>query len=423
MKLAQLSIFITLICAPLYILRSYVILPGINLYLPFTLLEVLILATTFITGTVFIQEKYPLRSLRTKFDWLILLFLIAGFVAVYTSYNFIGGLGILKAYFIEPILFYYCLTFVGSYKGYRFVILGLIGAGVWLSILALLQKFFGLLVFAPIEYEQGRVTAVFNSGNSLALFLGPLALLAFSRFFTIEHEQAPSFRSKKYSKYLYLGLFFLFLMVLIYTRSRGGLISLVGALSVFTYAAITIKSAFFRKIWYVVPVIVLICLTTFFSYFYQNYDFFRIDYSRPYTDGDTLQIRYFIWSGTVNMLKDHLIFGAGLNGFKTLYSNQYRPVQYQEQFQYPHNILLTFWTEVGMLGLFSFLLLVVSMYGVLIRNLVKSKKPIFGAALLAMISYWMLHGMVDVPYFKNDLSLEFWVVVGLVTLWDSKATT
>jgi O-antigen ligase len=412
MKFAQLSILITLVCIPFYIIRSFVVVPGINFYVPFTLLEVLILFTTLITSMTFFKGGYSFDSLKTKFDWLILLFLIAGLVAVYTSYDFIGGLGIFKAYFIEPVLFFYCLTFVGRLKGYSFIIWGLLGSGIWLSALAFLQKFFGIFIFAPIEYDQGRITGVFNSGNSLALFLGPVAVLAFSRFFTIGY--------KKYSKYLYLLLFVVFLLVIIYSRSRGGLISLVGALSVFSYALLTIKSDFFRKIWYLVPAVVLICLSTFFVYFYQNYDFFHIDYSRPYTDGDTLQIRYFIWSGTVNLLKDHFIFGAGLNGFKTLYSNQYRPVQYQEQFQYPHNILLTFWTEVGLLGLFSFLLLVVSMYGTLIRNLVKSKQPIFGAALLSILSYWMLHGMVDVPYFKNDLSLVFWVVTALVVLWGAK---
>jgi O-antigen ligase len=117
------------------------------------------------------------------------------------------------------------------------------------------------------------------------------------------------------------------------------------------------------------------------------------------------------------MLKDHFVFGAGLNGFKTLYSNQYRPIQYQEQFQYPHNILLTIWTEMGILGLFSFLLILVELYSVLIRRLQNNHAPILGAALLGILSYWMLHGMVDVPYFKNDLSVEFWVVAALIESW------
>ena len=192
---------------------------------------------------------------------------------------------------------------------------------------------------------------------------------------------------------------------------------MVGALSVFTFAVVTLKYKIVRKYWLIAPTVVGVCLLSFFIYMYNNYDFFRVDYSKPYTEGDTLQIRYFIWAGTVNMLKDHFVFGAGLNGFKTLYSNQYRPVQYQEQFQYPHNILLTFWTEMGILGLFSFLLILVNLYSILIRNLIKSHSSVLGAALLGVLSYWMLHGMVDVPYFKNDLSLEFWVIAALIEQW------
>ncbi len=188
-------------------------------------------------------------------------------------------------------------------------------------------------------------------------------------------------------------------------------------MSVFTFAIITLKNKLIRRFWIVAPVTVIVCLLAFFVFLYQNYDFFPIDYQSPYTAGDTLQIRYFIWAGTINMLKENFIFGAGLNGFKTLYSNQYRPVQYQEQFQYPHNILLTFWTEMGIFGLFAFLLLIVNFYSVLIRNLVKSHRPVLGAAFLGILSYWMLHGMVDVPYFKNDLSLEFWTVAALIEAW------
>lgn len=409
MKILQGLLLLTIFFSPLYVLRSFFVLPVLDLYVPYTFLEVLVLTCVISTGIVFLYGKYPVKSLQTDLDLFIGLFLVSAVIAVFTSYDLIGGLGILKAYFFEPILFYYCLIFVVKQKDYQFLIWGLIGGGIWLCLLGLIQKFFGLLVFAPIEYEQNRITAVFNSANSLALFLGPLAILVFSRFFGTQQ--------KNLSKYLYLVVFGLFLFVIYHTRSRGGLVSLTGGLAVFTFAVLTIKSRFLRKFWLALPAIVLVCLTTFFVLLYQNYDFFPIEYGQPYTAGDTLQIRYFIWGGTVNMLKDHFVFGAGLNGFKTLYSNQYRPIQYQEQFQYPHNILLTFWAEMGIFGLFSFLLLVVSLYGVLIRSFIKSHQPILGAALLGVLSYLMLHGMVDVPYFKNDLSLEFWTVAALIEAW------
>jgi O-antigen ligase len=412
LRLAQFSLILTIALSPLYIIRGFLLVPGIDFYLPYTFLEFLILMSGVLTALASFNKKFTYNAFRTSLDVFIGIFFLAALLAVATSYDFIGGLGIFKAYIIEPILFYYCLVFMARQKGYSFIVWGLIGAACWLSLLGILQKFAGVFIFAPIEYSQNRITGVYNSANSLALFLGPLIILTFFRFFSLPY--------KNKAKYLYLILFGIFLFVLYFTRSRGGILSLIGAMSVFTFAVVTIKSKLIRKFWLVAPILVGGCLIGFFVYLYHNYDFFQIDYSRPYTAGDTLQIRYFIWGGTVNLLKEHFIFGAGLNGFKTLYSNQYRPVQYQEQFQYPHNILLTFWTEMGLFGLFAFLLLVVTLYGLLIRNLIKSQAPVLGAALIAILSYWMLHGMVDVPYFKNDLSLEFWTIVALIESWRIK---
>ncbi len=409
MKIAQILIFLTIFLSPLYILRNFFIFPVLELYIPYTLLEVFILLSVGVTTVFFIKGKYKLSDLKTSFDPFIAIFLLAAIASLFASYDLIGGLGIFKAYIVEPVLFYYATVFVSRKMNYSFIIWALISAGLWLCILGLMQKFMGWFIFAPIEYEQNRITGVYNSANSLALFLGPLALLVFYYFIVTVY--------KKPSKYFYLILFGLFIFVMYYTRSRGGIISLIGAMSVFTFAIVTLKNKLIRRFWVVAPATVIICLLAFFVFLYQNYDFFPIDYQSPYTAGDTLQIRYFIWAGTINMLKENFIFGAGLNGFKTLYSNQYRPVQYQEQFQYPHNILFTFWTEMGIFGLFAFLLLVVSFYSVLIRNLIKSHQPVLGAALLGILSYWILHGMVDVPYFKNDLSLEFWTIAALIEAW------
>lgn len=410
MKTVSTCLFLTVLLLPAYVSRAFWMVPVINFYLPFTLLEIMILISVGITGVVFVYQGFPFKKIQTDFDLIIGLFLLAFIAAVFVSFDFIGGLGILKAYFIEPVLFFYCLIFWMREKGNKLVLAGLWGSAIWISILALVQKFFGAFVFAPVEYEQGRMTAVYNSANSLALFLGPIMLLVFAHFF-----------KKGQDKWKYAVLFGLFLGVMFLTKSRGGLVSLTGALAVFGYIMAVLKRRWLMKLWWVGPIAATLCLCLFFYFFYENYNFFPIEYNRPYTQGDTLQIRYFIWAGTINMLKDHFFWGAGLNGFKTLYSNQYRLPQYQEQFQYPHNILLTFWVEGGILGLFTFLLLLISAYGVVIRSIAKSKNQLLGAALIAGLSYWVLHGMVDVPYFKNDLSVEFWVILALIENWKFKS--
>lgn len=401
---------ITIILAPLYIIRSFFALPTDNLpAIPTTLLEVLIIITFFTTIFSFIKRREKFSILKTKFDLLIFVFLTSAVVALFTSYNFYGGLGILRAYFIEPIIFYYILIYQLRKNGNKLILNSLIASGVWLSVLSIMQKITGNYSLAPNEISQGRVSAVYNSANSLALYLGPIIILTFS--------QILNYKSTK--KFIYIGLLMLFILTLVFTRSRGGEIGIISAFLSFGYFILIQKNKLLLRFWYVLPVIIASILIFISIIYYNTYSFLPPTFGKAYSGGDTLQIRYFIWSGTINMIKNNPIFGAGLNGFKTLYTNQYRLPEFQEEFQYPHNIFLTFWAETGLFGLFSFLLLSFSAMSLVIRNL-KIKNKYFGLGLLTIFIYWFVHGLVDVPYFKNDLSLEYWVILAFIEYWSTK---
>lgn len=404
---------LTIIASPLYILRLHFIIPT-------TLLEILILATVLVSLIEFARDGWSFRKLRTHFDLIILLFLVSGVVSVFVSVDFLGGLGILKAYFVEPILFYYCLVYTSYRYGSKYILLSGLVSGIWLSGMAVLQKVTGSFTLAPYEIVLGRVTAVYNSANSLALYLGPLAILALALFLEMMVQKEKEKIDVNLQRVFFLLIFLLFVVVIIWTKSRGGMIAEAISLLIFSYAVFSSKLKILQRVWYIIPALSFSLIAVFLYLVYLNYNFIPPDYGKPYTRGDTLQIRYFIWAGTINMLKDHPIFGAGLNGFKTLYSNQYRIPQFQEQFQYPHSLILTFWTETGLGGLTILIALMVESFSVILRNIVESRRVILGAGLLAILSYEIIHGVVDVPYFKNDLSLEFWMVVGLIEIWSRK---
>jgi O-antigen ligase len=81
----------------------------------------------------------------------------------------------------------------------------------------------------------------------------------------------------------------------------------------------------------------------------------------------------------------------------------------------PHNIVLNFWVEVGLLGLIAFAWIMfvgfrVSWHGW--RSASAGWRPYHLGVLLALVAV-LVHGQVDVPYFKNDLSLQFWTLIGL----------
>jgi O-antigen ligase len=114
------------------------------------------------------------------------------------------------------------------------------------------------------------------------------------------------------------------------------------------------------------------------------------------------------------MLRDHPVLGSGLSGFaRTI--GPYRGGVYQEDLIYPHNIVLNFWTETGLLGVAAFGWLLIQAFRSAYRGWragADAWRPLQLGVLLAMVAV-VVHGMVDVPYWKNDLSLEFWALLGV----------
>jgi O-antigen ligase len=123
------------------------------------------------------------------------------------------------------------------------------------------------------------------------------------------------------------------------------------------------------------------------------------------------------------MLQHHVLFGAGLSGFAQTIAPYWNPTHI-DRFIYPHNIVLTFWSETGLLGLAAFAWIMFTGFTMSWRGRrsgVSDWRPVQFGILLALVAV-VVHGLVDVPYFKNDLALEFWALMGLVWAGNRWAT-
>ena len=91
------ALFIIIVLLPSYLVRFQI---G---WIPVTLLELMILIL-FVVWLV----KLLVKKERIKFPlkWLILLLVLAAILSVFISPDSRAGLGLLKAYFIEPILLF-----------------------------------------------------------------------------------------------------------------------------------------------------------------------------------------------------------------------------------------------------------------------------------------------------------------------------
>ena len=130
--------------------------------------------------------------------------------------------------------------------------------------------------------------------------------------------------------------------------------------------------------------------------------------------GGSLEVRIEQWRETWEMLKTRPILGAGLSGYQTRVA-PFHEKKYIEIFMYPHNIVLNFWSELGLLGLVVFIWLVAIFYyrGFRVVKSLEIRNCKLEIAAMASMAVILVHGLLDVPYLKNDLAILFWIVYAL----------
>jgi O-antigen ligase len=121
-------------------------------------------------------------------------------------------------------------------------------------------------------------------------------------------------------------------------------------------------------------------------------------------------LRTSIYSEALQMLAQRPIVGAGIDGFPIRVA-PFRPSNQAIQL-YPHDIWLTTWSELGLLGLIAFAVIFFSLLWRGWRALAGARGlwyPVIWGASAALVLY-LIHGLFDSPYWKNDLSVEFWLL-------------
>lgn len=415
MRITQILTTITLASLPLYVVRcnnfSWCVSP-----IPFTLLEVLIVAS-FASWAIWrlyqvksgvISARGLFERLRGPFFWPLVLFLIISTLAMFVSPDPKAAAGIWKAYFIEPaLLFIVTLDISLEKRSINWVLYPLILSGIWLSVYAISQEITKADPFAPDSISLGRVTGVYNNPNALGLYLGPL--LAIGLGFLIETCKKKKAGLRKTSVILFLvASIVIFLAAIYLSGSRGagiGVVSLLlffAALVIFTRVPETLKRIGKWFFYLLIASFLTVSLLAFI-----NIDKFVLE--RQAGSRANLTSRLCIWQETKDVLKDSPVLGVGLSGFPKVYPKFATCEKYP--YQYPHNIFLNFWTEVGLAGLLVFLFIIYRYW----KMLAKYLDNFIVIGLFSVIIYTVAHGLVDVPYFKNDLSSQFWVFLAIAT--------
>ena len=375
------------------------------------------------------REKYPFR-------WEIIGILILSYFAVAISNFDLGAFGIWKAYFFEPIiLFILIMNYFPRKKDWQKIVWALALSALFISIVSLFQQFTGAYIFNPYWSQEAtrRVVSVFGYPNAIGLYLAPIIMLSIGLLM----------EKTKEAKNIYSFLKVLALVIIIsvsvlsiyFARSEGALIAILAAIILFFWL-------YSRWSKYLVGLVIVVGIL----FIFLNPAVYGYAKEKVLLQDKSGQIRQAQWRETALMLESdtNWLVGAGLNNYqqavtpyhvegifiedhndpdwlrKTLFNDEFRQKAWQplEVYLYPHNIILNFWTELGILGLIIFIWVFIKFF---IRSITLLKKddnfwrPLL-CGLTAAMATIVIHGIVDVPYFKNDLSALFWIMLAMLSL-------
>lgn len=349
------------------------------------------------SGRKTIRAGYASLPLIYKI-WIVLFFVAATISAVISS-NVHNSLGILKGWVITPMIVGLCMySYAREDAGLRKKIFhALIYSGVIV----------GLLGFSRLGVSD-RIQSLYDVPNSLALFLVPVMVLV-------------AWIGARTKNVLYILYTIILCVAVVMTQSFGALFAIVTT----TVSLIFLYRNSLQKTMKIIGLSVLV-----FGVAYLAFGLIsgRVTYLiHPFIEGQTfnsITVRLQLWDVGTRLIHGHPILGVGLGQFEPAYQQKlhelffrqeherlqlWYPLQREFVFRDPHNWVISFWLNMGILGFIGFgalNVLAISNWSRAIKN-----NDIYAQAIILALISIVWFGLVDTIYWKNDLSALWWAFV------------
>ncbi|MFW0838134.1 MAG: O-antigen ligase family protein [Candidatus Komeilibacteria bacterium] len=423
------GVYIITLLLPTYLIRF------VWLNIPFTLLEMMI-GLLFIVWLIKLGLNHQLnlrfsawlsrlwkntKSVNKNYNlippllrWPIIAVLATSLIAWLVSPNWLGAAGIWKAYFFEPVLFFILFVYlIRKNSQLKNIINALAILSFVIFIYALIQKTTGWNI-NNLEWllpATRRVTTFFGYPNANGLLLAPLVIIFLASLWLPDRLVGKILRAVAL-----IGAW----LTMFWANSEGALIG--AALGSITVLLLFKNTRFIATVFIGLAIVGLVLHPSTKEAVWQKITL--QDFSG--------QIRQAQWTESLSMLRDNPWRGGGLANYQNALipyhrsgltiNGQWQPI---EIFLYPHNILLNFWTELGLLGLLAIIWLGLAGCVLLLRLfIILPKLPKYkqtdsrpwAIGLTGIAVAIIIHGLVDVPYFKNDLSVLAWLFLGIIVV-------
>lgn len=378
-----------------FILRYYKIgmyLLAISIpFLPDQITIIILLIAVF-SGFIHWIIKEDFKVNINGYNNVFVLMLIVFSINTLLSVNISGSIRDLVINGLSILMIIHMINGINNKKDIYMLIDFIIGVGFITAFYAFYQYFSGEPMGSgwvdPSSNISIRVFSSFENPNLYAEYLIMIIPLTFARLISVD----------KRKKVLYAIVGITQLLVLLLTFSRGGWLGLVFSTGLFI---LLLKRDLIIKL---IPV-GLVGL-----FFLPSSIMMRIKSIGNLSDSSNFY-RLQIWQNSINIIKDFFFTGVGLGfeSFRTisgLYIKDFSPY-------HAHNTFLELTIEIGVLGLFLFIWLLVKLLKD-VKSQSLSKDKVYTVALFSSIAGLFVHGIAEHILYNPKIIFQFWLIIGLL---------
>ncbi|PKL36382.1 hypothetical protein CVV38_00530 [Candidatus Peregrinibacteria bacterium HGW-Peregrinibacteria-1] len=304
--------------------------------------------------------------------------------------------------YIQPfILFFFLFLTVNDGEKFRLLKQSFILTFAVFGLLIIVQSFAHLLPGATHDFLGRSLWPYIDpfldlraeSANWLAYLFGPLLLLVVVEFGKIKR---PAMKIMNAVALLVFGV------VIFLTQSYTAILVLLFLVGIFAFLKLPRRAKIISL--FVAPVILGLFVLSQWDSPKLQILFGTADYSKP----NSIVRRLQIYDVNEFALKNNFVSGLGPGNYQSYFlQNQNMilesPVPVEEVPPHPHNLVINFWSDLGILGLV--LILLIYGWGI-VGGFLNNSNLYF-----LVLAYPLLHGLVDTPYTLEENSLIFWILV------------
>jgi len=400
-------LFISPFLFPAYFLRFQV--SGI----PFTVTELFIyLVFGLWILSLFQTHRQVAWDRKTRWFWYAVFLILAGAtLGALAAPDFIGlpsgellnakraTLGIWKGWVMAPVLYFAVLTqALKTEKDVEKILRYFVYSATLVCLLA-----YGFGLFGAGVTIDLRLRGFYESANYLALYIVPAILI--NIYFLLRRAAASPSRQD----YIDLSTLVVLLYSLFFTQSYAAIIGVFGALGLYALYVL-FKNPKQRKR---IGLALLVLGATFIVIVATQLNTPKFRQFLDFKNRSSTTVRLEIYQTSYHLIKSHAFTGIGPGLFQANYQvnapEVLRRAPLEWNMPHSHNIFIGFWLNAGLIGLLAFLVLIVLCHT---------------SFTFPLIALWgiLAHGLFDMPFWKNDLAMIFWLVIASILILQKNGT-